>query len=373
MPWPLEAAEAEIELNDLPAAYGIELPHTPPLLHYSRELVVYLWSLERCGASCRSLRQPGCAPQKLFSSLLFASPAGSRDPKRQNLVTSLFCREKPWKTLKARQHLSAVHLRELAGPARLTLAKMGARLALAARNEAKLEAVAAEITAAGGQAKAFLMDVSDEASIQATAKAAIAHFGSVEILVNNAGITRDTLLLRMKRADWDAVMTTNLTGAFLLTQAVLNPMLRARWGRIINISSVVGRVGQAGQANYAASKAGLIGFTLSMARELAPRSITVNAVAPGYIETAMTAVLDAKQRDALLSHIPLGRPGSDRGCSPCSGFSRLPTGRIYHRARARRKRRPVHELSSASSLVNHRRYKIPISEKYERATEENSC
>jgi 3-oxoacyl-[acyl-carrier protein] reductase len=206
----------------------------------------------------------------------------------------------------------------------LSLAKMGARLALAARNEEKLEAVVAEITTAGGQAKAFVMDVSDEASILATAKAAIAHFGSVDILVNNAGITRDTLLLRMKRADWDAVMTTNLTGAFLLTQAVLNPMLRARWGRIINISSVVGRVGQAGQANYAASKAGLIGFTLSMARELAPRSITVNAVAPGYIETAMTAVLDEKQRDALLSHIPLGRPGSDQDVAHAVAFLASP-------------------------------------------------
>jgi 3-oxoacyl-[acyl-carrier protein] reductase len=206
----------------------------------------------------------------------------------------------------------------------LSLAKMGARLALAARNEEKLEAVVAEIAAAGGQAKAFVMDVSDEASILATAKAAIAHFGSVDILVNNAGITRDTLLLRMKRADWDAVMTTNLTGAFLLTQAVLNPMLRARWGRIINISSVVGRVGQAGQANYAASKAGLIGFTLSMARELAPRSITVNAVAPGYVETAMTAVLDEKQRDALLSHIPLGRPGSDQDVAHAVAFLASP-------------------------------------------------
>ena len=206
----------------------------------------------------------------------------------------------------------------------LTLAKMGARLALAARNEDKLEAVVAEITAGGGQAKAFVMDVSDEASILASAKAAIAHFGSVDILVNNAGITRDTLLLRMKRADWDAVMTTNLTGAFLLTQALLNSMLRARWGRIINVSSVVGRVGQAGQANYAASKAGLIGFTLSMARELAPRSITVNAVAPGYIETAMTAVLDEKQRDALLSHIPLGRPGSDQDVAHAVAFLASP-------------------------------------------------
>jgi 3-oxoacyl-[acyl-carrier protein] reductase len=206
----------------------------------------------------------------------------------------------------------------------ITLAKMGARVALAARNESNLEAVAAEIAAAGGEAKSFVLDVSNEASIQATARAAIAHFGSVDILVNNAGITRDTLLLRMKRADWDAVMTTNLTGAFLLTQALLNPMLRARWGRIINISSVVGRVGQAGQANYAASKAGLIGFTLAMARELAPRSITVNAVAPGFVETAMTGVLEDKQRAALLSHIPLGRPGTEQEVAHAVAFLASP-------------------------------------------------
>jgi 3-oxoacyl-[acyl-carrier protein] reductase len=206
----------------------------------------------------------------------------------------------------------------------LALAKMGARIALAARNEAKLEAVAAEIAAAGGQATPFLMDVSDEASIRAAAKAATAHFGTVEILVNNAGITRDTLLLRMKRADWDAVMTTNLTGAFLVTQALLNPMLRARWGRIINVSSVVGRTGQAGQANYAASKAGLIGFTRSMAREVASRSVTVNAVAPGYIETAMTSVLEDKQREALLSHIPLGRAGTDEEVAHAVAFLASP-------------------------------------------------
>ena len=206
----------------------------------------------------------------------------------------------------------------------LALAKMGARVALAARNEAKLEAVAAEIAAQGGEGKAFLMDVSDQTSIQTAAKAAIAHFGSVEILVNNAGITRDTLLLRMKRDDWDAVMTTNLTGAFLLSQALLNPMLRARWGRIINVSSVVGRTGQAGQANYAASKAGLIGFTRSLAREVASRSVTVNAVAPGYIETAMTSVLDEKQREAFLSHIPLGRPGTDEEVAHAVAFLASP-------------------------------------------------
>jgi 3-oxoacyl-[acyl-carrier protein] reductase len=206
----------------------------------------------------------------------------------------------------------------------LVLAKKGARVALAARSMDKLEAVAAEIVAAGGQAHPFAMDVSDEASIQSAAKAALGQFGTIDILVNNAGITRDTLLLRMKRPDWDAVLTTNLTGAFLMTQAVLNPMLRARWGRIINITSVVGRVGQAGQANYAASKAGLIGFTQSIAREVASRSITVNAVAPGFIETAMTEVLDPKQREAFLGHIPLGRPGSDMDVAHAVAFLASP-------------------------------------------------
>ena len=206
----------------------------------------------------------------------------------------------------------------------ITLAKTGARIALAARNVANLEAVASEITAAGGEAKIFPLDISDETSIQAAAKEALAHFGTVHILVNNAGITRDNLLLRMKRADWDAVLTTNLTGTFLLTQAVLNPMLRARWGRIINITSVVARTGQAGQANYAASKAGLIGFTQSMARELASRSVTVNAVAPGYIETAMTAVLEEKQREAFLKHIPLGRPGTEQDVANAVAFLASP-------------------------------------------------
>jgi 3-oxoacyl-[acyl-carrier protein] reductase len=206
----------------------------------------------------------------------------------------------------------------------ITLAKMGARIALAARNVANLEAVAGEIAAAGGEAKAIPLDVSDEGSIQSAAKEALAQFGTVHILVNNAGITRDNLLLRMKRADWDAVLTTNLTGTFLLTQAVLNPMLRARWGRIINITSVVARTGQAGQANYAASKAGLIGFTQSMARELASRSVTVNAVAPGYIETAMTAALDEKQRNAFLGHIPLGRPGTDQDVANAVAFLASP-------------------------------------------------
>ena len=193
----------------------------------------------------------------------------------------------------------------------LELARKGAQVALAARNIEKLSAVEAEIVAAGGTAKAFALDVASEDSIKECAKAVIAHFGKVEILVNNAGITRDMLSLRMKRADWDSVLTTNLTGAFLLTQAVMSSMVKNRWGRIINITSVVGQTGQAGQANYAASKAGLIGMTKSLARELASRTITVNAVAPGYIETAMTAVLTEEQKKMNAQYIPLGRVGTD--------------------------------------------------------------
>ena len=185
-------------------------------------------------------------------------------------------------------------------------------MALAARNEAKLAEVAEEIRAGGGVAEVFIIDMAREESIKAGAKAAVGHFGSIEILVNNAGITKDGLLLRMKRADWDDVLATNLTGTFLMTQALMSPMMKARWGRIINVSSVVGEAGQAGQANYAASKAGLIGFTKSLARELASRGITANAVAPGYIETAMTAVLDEKQRAAMMAHIPLGRAGTEQ-------------------------------------------------------------
>jgi 3-oxoacyl-[acyl-carrier protein] reductase len=193
----------------------------------------------------------------------------------------------------------------------LELARAGATVALAARNEAKLAEVAAEIEAAGGKAAAFALDVADEASIKAGAKAVLEKFGKVEILVNNAGITRDGLVLRMKRVDWDDVLSTNLTGAFLLTQALLSAMLKNRWGRIINISSVVGRTGQAGQVNYAATKAGLIGMTRALAREVASRGVTVNAVAPGYIATPMTAVLDEKQTAGMLATIPLGRAGTD--------------------------------------------------------------
>ncbi|MFZ0517751.1 MAG: 3-oxoacyl-[acyl-carrier-protein] reductase [Acidobacteriaceae bacterium] len=192
----------------------------------------------------------------------------------------------------------------------VALARAGAQVALAARNATKLAEVAAEIEAAGGKAMAFEMDLASEGSIKAVTKAVVAQYGKLEILVNNGGITRDNLMLRMKLADWNAVLQTNLTGAFLLTQAASSSMLKARWGRIINISSVVGETGQAGQANYAASKAGLIGLTMSLARELASRNITVNAVAPGYISTPMTDVLNDQQRSAMLTQIPLDRAGT---------------------------------------------------------------
>ena len=202
----------------------------------------------------------------------------------------------------------------------LALAARGHHVALAARNLDKLADVAAEIRAAGDTAEPFALDLASEESIKACAKAVLARFGRLEILVNNAGITRDMLAMRMKLADWNDVLTTNLTGAFLMSQAVISPMLKARWGRIINVTSVVGETGQAGQANYAASKAGLIGLTKSLARELGSRSITVNAVAPGYIETAMTAVLTDDQRKAMTQHIPLARTGKDTDVAGAVAF-----------------------------------------------------
>ena len=153
--------------------------------------------------------------------------------------------------------------------------------------------------------------MASEDAIKSTVKEITAQFGKIDILVNNAGITRDGLLLRMKRADWDDILNTNLSAPFLLTQAVLGGMMKQRWGRIINITSIVGEMGAAGQANYASSKAGLIGLTLSVAREVASRNITVNAVAPGYIVTAMTDAMTEEQKQAVTEQIPLGRQGTD--------------------------------------------------------------
>jgi 3-oxoacyl-[acyl-carrier protein] reductase len=192
----------------------------------------------------------------------------------------------------------------------IRLAKDGATVAVAARNQEKLNELVSEITATGGKAAAFALDVSDEDQIKSAIKAAIARFGKIDILVNNAGITRDQLVMRMKRADWDAVLQTNLTSAYLCIQQVIGSMLRQRWGRIINISSVFGQMGQAGQANYAASKAGLIGLTMAIAREVGSRNITCNAIAPGFIETAMTAVLSDEFKQGALKQIPLGRVGT---------------------------------------------------------------
>src|SRR5580693_6806244 len=192
----------------------------------------------------------------------------------------------------------------------LDLAREGAKVAVAARNREKLDELVAQITAAGGTAAVFVMDVADEEQIKAGVKAAIAHFGKIDILINNAGITHDQLVMRMKRADWDSVLNTNLTSAYLCIQQVIGSMLKQRWGRIINITSIFGQMGQAGQANYSASKAGLIGLTMAIAREVASRNITCNAVAPGFIETAMTDVLGEDLKQNALKMIPLGRIGT---------------------------------------------------------------
>ncbi len=202
----------------------------------------------------------------------------------------------------------------------LALAEGGCLLALAARNQEKLAAVAREAEALGTQAAAFPMDLADQAQIEAAFRAAIERFGKIEILVNNAGVTRDALVLRMKRPDWDSVLQTNLTGAYLCIQQALPGMVRQRFGRIINITSVVGQTGNPGQANYVASKAGLIGLTKSLAQEVASRSITVNAVAPGFIETAMTEKLSEPMRARLLEKIPLGRIGAGRDVAAAVRF-----------------------------------------------------
>jgi 3-oxoacyl-[acyl-carrier protein] reductase len=191
----------------------------------------------------------------------------------------------------------------------MKLAGQGATVVAAARGD-NAASTAEAITAAGGKADAAAVDVADPAAIEALVAGALARHGRIDILVNNAGITRDQLMLRMRREDWDAVIATNLTAAFALTQAVLKPMIRQKGGRIICISSVVGQGGNAGQANYAASKAGLIGFAKAVAQEVASRSITVNVVSPGLIDTDMTRAIKGDAHEEWAARIPLKRLGT---------------------------------------------------------------
>ncbi len=190
----------------------------------------------------------------------------------------------------------------------LTLAQAGARIIVASNERENNEKVAGEIRAAGGQASTVYLDLSSPDSIKEAFGTALKE-GRIDILINNAGVTKDNLALRMKKEDWDFVLSINLTGAFLATQQVLPGMLKERWGRIVNIASVVGQMGNSSQANYVASKAGIIGLTKALAREIASRNITVNAVAPGFIETDMTAKLPQEVKDAMLAQIALKRFG----------------------------------------------------------------
>jgi 3-oxoacyl-[acyl-carrier protein] reductase len=193
----------------------------------------------------------------------------------------------------------------------LILAQAGARIAAAARNAAKLAGVVAEITAAGGEAIAVQMDVADVEQVKAGFRQAIEKFGKLDILVNNAAITRDGLAVRMKAEDWDAVLRTNLTGAHFCAQQAMSVMMRARYGRIINVTSVVAETGNPGQVNYVAAKAGLIGLTRALAVEIASRNITVNAVAPGFIVSPLTDPLPQQVKEGLVARVPLGRMGTD--------------------------------------------------------------
>ena len=203
----------------------------------------------------------------------------------------------------------------------IELASRGARVAVNFQsNAAAAESVVATVREAGGDAHAFAGDVSKPSDASALVKATVEHFSGLDILVNNAGITRDGLVMRMSEDDWDAVQNTNLRGTFLVTKAALRPMLRARGGRIINITSIVGVMGNAGQANYAAAKAGIIGFTRAVAREVASRGITVNAVAPGFIATDITAGMTEAQIAAVMSQVPLGRIATPEDVAPLVAF-----------------------------------------------------
>jgi 3-oxoacyl-(acyl-carrier-protein) reductase len=199
------------------------------------------------------------------------------------------------------------------------LAAGGATVVCVAR-AGNAEATVAAISEAGGRAVAHAADVTDAPAIEALIKGTVERHGRLDIVVSNAGITRDQLMLRMKRADWDEVLATNLTAAFTLCQAALRPMIRQRAGRIVAISSVVGQMGNAGQANYAASKAGLIGFCKALAREVASRQVTVNVVAPGLVETDMTRVITEDAKNDWSAQIPLGRLGSPADIAAAVGF-----------------------------------------------------
>jgi 3-oxoacyl-[acyl-carrier protein] reductase len=209
----------------------------------------------------------------------------------------------------------------------LKFAHEGADVVVVSRTQENSDKVAAEISALGRKAWAFAVDVADAAAVSAAAEKILAETGKVDILVNNAGVTRDGLLMRMPDADWDTVLDTNLKGAFLVTKAFSRAMIKARSGRIINISSVIGLIGNAGQCNYAASKAGLIGFTQSAAKELASRGITVNAIAPGFIQTDMTAELKEDMKAALLKQIPLGTLGEAEDIAGAALYLAGPAGR----------------------------------------------
>jgi 3-oxoacyl-[acyl-carrier protein] reductase len=200
------------------------------------------------------------------------------------------------------------------------LAAEGALVVLAARDAERLSQAVGEISAAGGRAEALTLDVADRGSVERVFARLLEAHGRIDHLVNNAGVTRDNLLLRMKDEEWQQVLATNLTGTFLCTQAALKPMLKQRHGRIVNVTSVVGLAGNAGQANYAASKAGIIGFTKSVAREVASRGITVNAVAPGFIETDMTAAMTEKAREAVTGAIPMARVGRPEDVAAAVAF-----------------------------------------------------